>query len=139
MNPAQLFTRTGDENGDGQMLMKASARSGKYALCVRYTSAGIGVDTNNWQLMVSDQDVRLVRHQAVLGALRDQMLSPSGAMTAKMLPHLTGLSGAIMIRTHAGRAPMYSPLESDFTELLKQIANGEYASGASIRQCSGVS
>jgi len=118
----QLYTRTGSDAGNGQMLMKATARSGQYAICIRYLAAGIGVDTDTWQIMTEDQNVRLIRHQAVLGALSDQMLSPSGAMTAKMMPHLAGLSGVIVVQTRAGRAPMYSPLESDYVTQLEEIA-----------------
>jgi hypothetical protein len=46
--------------------------------------------------------------------LRDSLVSPDGALVATMLPHLTGLKGALMVRTNVGRAPLYSALESDF-------------------------
>ena len=46
------------------------------------------------------------------------MLSPDGAMTATMLPHLTGLKGVIVVRKDVGRAPMYSALKEDFIERL---------------------
>lgn len=118
----QLFTRMGDDTGDGQMVMKATARSGEYALCIRYKCAGVGFDTNIWQMVIQDEAVRLVRHKAVLEALRDLLLSPTGALTAKMLPHLTGLTGVIIYRTRAGRASMYSPLEPDFADQLQAIA-----------------
>src|SRR5215216_4066668 len=38
---SQLYTRT----GEGQMIMTMPGRSGEYAMCVRYTAAGVGVDT----------------------------------------------------------------------------------------------
>lgn len=110
----QLATRVGDSKEDGQMIMKRPSRSGSYALCVRYKSVGVGVDTNRWNIWVDDVEERERRHRAVLSALRDQILSPSGARTATMLPHLTGLSGVIAVRSGVGRAPMYSPLEADF-------------------------
>ena len=87
------------------MLMKIPARSGEYALCVRYTCAGIGADTERWLLFVKDQTLRVKRHQAILRALRDSLVSPDGALVATMLPHLTGLKGALMVRTNVGRAP----------------------------------
>jgi hypothetical protein len=40
-----------------------------------------------------------------------------------MLPHLTSLSGAITVRTHMGRAPLYSALESDFVTRLQAMAD----------------
>ncbi len=118
---AQLFTRVGDMDA-GQMIMHASSRSGQYALSMRYKAAGIGVDTNLWQLIVDDAAIRQKRHQAIIQALRDQLLSPSGAMTTTMLPHLTGLAGVITIRHTAGRAPLYSALQPDFMEQLQALA-----------------
>ena len=110
----QLHTRAGTSKEEGQMIMKIPARSGEYALCVRYTCAGIGADTERWLLFVKDQALREKRHRAVLRALRDSLVSPDGALVATMLPHLTGLKGALMVRTNVGRAPLYSALESDF-------------------------
>ncbi len=113
-----LFTRSGDSKDEGQMLMKMPTRSGDYALLVRYASVGIGVDTNRWQIAIVDEQERRDRHRAVLSALRDALLSPDGAMTASMLPHLTGLEGAIVVRSDVGRAPMYSALKEDFVTRL---------------------
>jgi CRISPR-associated autoregulator DevR family len=116
-----LFTRMGDSREEGQMLMKKSARSGDYALIVRYTSVGVGVDTDKWRVAIVDERERLDRHRAILSALRDTLLSPDGAMTATMLPHLTGLQGAIVVRNAVGRAPMYSALMQDFIARLSAM------------------
>jgi CRISPR/Cas system-associated protein Cas7 (RAMP superfamily) len=120
---AQLFTRSGESKEEGQMLMKMSARSGEYAICVRYKSAGIGLDTERWRAALFDEQERLTRHRAVLAALSDSLLSPQGALTATMLPHLTGLRGAIALRTTVGRAPLYSALQEDFVERLSALAD----------------
>lgn len=114
----QPHSRAGQADGAGQMLMKKYARSGQYALGIRYTPALIGVDSDTWEIMLDDEAERSRRHRSVLEALRDLMLSPSGAMTATMLPHLTGLYGTVVVKSSAGRAPMYSALESDFVERL---------------------
>jgi len=119
----QLTTRSGDGKEDGQMLMKMSARSGKYALCVRFKSAGIGVDTDKWTIVVQDQEERHRRYRATLAAMLDQLLSPSGALTSAMLPHPTGLNGVIVVQPRVGRAPLYSALESDFAVVLKAMAS----------------
>jgi CRISPR-associated negative auto-regulator DevR/Csa2 len=105
------------------MLMKMSARSGEYAICVRYKCAGIGLDTERWRVALFDEQERLTRHRAVLAALSDSLLSPQGALTATMLPHLTGLRGAIALRTSVGRAPLYSALQEDFVERLSALAD----------------
>ena len=118
-----LFTRSGDSKEEGQMLMKKPTRSGDYALEVRYTSVGIGVDTDKWQVAIVDEQQRLLRHRAILSALRDTLLSPVGAMTATMLPHLTGLQGAIVVRKDVGRAPMYSALKEDFVARLVALGS----------------
>lgn len=118
----QVHVRSGNDDGAGQMIMKMPARSGVYALSIRYKCAGIGVDTNTWRIHIADAEVRAIRHKCVLRALRDQILSPSGALTASMLPHLTGVSGAIVVRISAGRAPIWSALDSDFVEILGSIA-----------------
>jgi CRISPR-associated autoregulator DevR family len=118
----QLYTRSGNSKEDGQMLMKMPARSGAYAVCVRYKSAGIGMDTDKWKVVVRDPAERLRRHQAILSALRDQWLSPEGALTATSLPHLTGLTGVIAVRGSAGRAPLYSPLDTEFAAHLAAMS-----------------
>ena len=109
-----LFTRIGDSKEEGQMLMKMPARSGDYALVVRYKSVGIGVDIDKWRVAIANEQQRRVRHRAILSTLRDTLLSPDGAMTATMLPHLTGLAGVIVVRKDVGRAPMYSALKEDY-------------------------
>lgn len=119
----QIMTRMGDSKDDGQMLMKMFARSGVYAQSIRYKAAGIGVDTDKWGLHVSDTEQRRKRHYAALAALRDLVLSPSGALSAKMLPHLTDVSGVITICAGAGRAPIYSALAPDFLEQLVGTAS----------------
>jgi CRISPR/Cas system-associated protein Cas7 (RAMP superfamily) len=121
-NSWQVHARSGNDAGAGQMIMKVPSRSGIYALCIRYKCAGIGIDNNAWRLHVQGNNVRLVRHQCVLRALRDQVVSPDGALTAGMLPHLTSVSGIIAIKTNPGRAPMLSPLEQDFANVLMETA-----------------
>jgi|GEM_PF-1555016 len=120
---SQLHTRNGASKEEGQMLMKIPARSGEYALCVRYQCAGIGADTEQWLLYVKDQAQREKRHRAILRTLRDTLVSPDGAQVATMLPHLTRLSGAIVVRTDVGRAPLYSALESNFVTCLQAMAD----------------
>jgi CRISPR/Cas system-associated protein Cas7 (RAMP superfamily) len=120
---SQLHTRAGTSKEDGQMIMKVSARSGEYALSIRYLCAGIGADTEHWHLFVKDPQLRARRHRAILRALRDSLVSPDGAQTATMLPHLTRLSGAITVRTQMGRAPLYSALESDFVTRLQAMTD----------------
>lgn len=119
----QLTTRVGTSHGEGQMLMKQAARSGEYARCIRYKSVGIGVDTDRWELHLDDQEKRTLRHRAILSALRDQVLSPLGAKTATMLPHLTGLEGVIVVRPAVGRAMLYSSLEENFVDILLQMVD----------------
>ncbi len=119
---SQTATRSGVSKEDGQMLMRMSVRSGQYALIIRYKAVGIGVDTDTWRVVEADADERRRRHWAILSALRDYILSPSGALTAATLPHLTGLTGAIVVRSTAGRAPIYSPLVDGFVEQLAAIA-----------------
>lgn len=124
-----LFTRqaSGSDNlsgnDNGQMLFKKNVRSGSYAQCVRYKAAGIGVNTEIWETIITDPKERLLRHQAILIALRDQLQSPGGAMTSTLLPHLTEIQGVIAIKTIAGRAPLYSPLMNDFVVQLQELAS----------------
>jgi len=120
---SQLHTRNGASKEEGQMLMKIPARSGEYALCIRYRCVGIGADTEQWLLYVKDQALREKRHRAILRTLRDTLVSPDGAQVATMLPHLTRLSGAIVVRTGVGRAPLYSALDSNFVTCLQAMAD----------------
>ena len=119
-----LVTRMGNSKEEGQMLMKMPARSGVYAVCVRYMGVRVGVDTQRWQVVVDNAAERRRRHQAILSGLRDVLLSPQGALTGTMLPHLTGLGGAIAIRPTVGRAPVYSPMAEDFEEQVQGLAKG---------------
>ena len=119
----QLNTRSGGADGEDQMIMRSSCRSGAYAMCIRYKSVGVGVDTDTWELRITDESERRKRHQCVLRALRDQILSPDGAKTAGMLPHLTGIRGAIVVRTQVGRPFMLSPLRADFMEQLDRAVS----------------
>lgn len=119
----QLFTRQGDSKEEGQMLMKMTARSGQYALNVRYASVGVGMDTDKWIMVVNSRDERLRRHHAILLALRDYILSPTGALTATMLPHLTSALGAIVVRKTVGRAAIYSGLQDDFIDRLMKLSD----------------
>lgn len=118
-----LFTRIGDSKDEGQMLMKMPTRSGEYALSIRYRAVGIGVDTDKWQVVIADETQRRIRHVAILSTLRDTLLSPEGAMTATMLPHLIGLRGAVVVKKTVGRAPMYSGLVEDFVARLQAMQN----------------
>jgi CRISPR-associated autoregulator DevR family len=119
----QLFTRAGAADGGGQMLMKRSVRSASYGTCIRYKCAGIGVDTDTWKVVINDNEERIKRHRAILCALRDCVLSPSGAQTSTTLPHLTNLIGAIVVQLSAGRAASLSPLDSDFVTRLAALEN----------------
>jgi CRISPR-associated protein Cst2 len=118
----QLHTRFGASREEGQMLMTRSSRSGEYALSIRYQSVRIGVDTYHWQLVVRDEEERLRRHRTILRALRDTLVSPEGARTASMLPHLTGLVGNIVVQSAPGRAPLFSGLSDDFMVQLESMA-----------------
>jgi CRISPR/Cas system-associated protein Cas7 (RAMP superfamily) len=122
----QLHTRSGSDGTreEGQMLMKFPVRSGEYALLVRYHCVGVGMDLEQRNLIVTDEQERLQRHLAILSALRDTLISPDGALTATMLPHLTGLVGIIAVNRTVGRAPLYSPLKDDFRTRL-QAMQGE--------------
>jgi hypothetical protein len=60
------------------MLMKRPARSGEYALGVRYSGVDVGVDTDKWKVVVTDADERLRRHKAILTALRDKSSARMG-------------------------------------------------------------
>jgi len=106
------------------MLMKMPTRSGDYAIIVRYASVGIGVDTDKWRVAIVDEQQRLNRHRAILSILHDTLLSPDGAMTAAMLPHLTGLQGAIVVRNAVGRDPIYSALIGNLVLWLRSC--GQY-------------
>lgn len=119
---SQISIRRGNVDIGDPMIMRSSCRSGAYALCVRYKCAAVGVDTYMWQPLI-EEERRMERHRCVLRALRDQILSPDGARTGRMLPHVTDIRGAIMLRTRIGRAYMCSPLRSDFVEQLERTAS----------------
>lgn len=117
-----LYTRSA-EKAEDQKWFKKPARSGWYAFCWRYRSKEVGVETKRWRLIVDNEEERLKRHRAILYTWLNQLISPLGAMTSTMLPHLTGMEGAIMVQTKADPAPVYSALQDDFIEKLKLLGN----------------
>lgn len=123
----QPLSRIGDSKEEGAMLLSWYLRSGEYALAVRYKAAGVGMDTNKWQLLVTDPEQRLRRHQAVLMALRDQFVSPVGAQTTSHLPHLTNLTGVITISQSVRNAPVLSALHDNFIEQTQRLAASDLA------------
>jgi len=121
----QTFSRSGGTKEQGQMIYKVPARSGVYSVCAAYHAAGVGVDTDRNEIVISAQNERRKRHQAILLAFRDQILHPLGAHTATMWPQLSGLEGAIAIRKSIGRAPTYSPLEDNYLAVLQQLTTDD--------------
>lgn len=119
----QIHTRRGAAEGAGQMIFTEPSRSAQYGMCIRYNSAGIGVDTETWRVIVADGEERVKRHRAILNALRDCILSPGGARTAAKLPHCSGLKGVVMVQRTPGRAPIYSPLDREFVTLLSSLGS----------------
>ena len=124
----QVKTRNDRGVESNQMMYRQATRSATYAGVTRYKARGIGADTTYWQLHIDDPDQRRARHRAILEALRDQLLSPGGAQTATLLPHLSEIEGVIGLQTVAGRAPMYSPLSDDFvSHVIGQARGNRYA------------
>lgn len=119
----QIATRIGASKEEGQMLMKYFVRSAVYALGVRYEGADVGVDTNTGTLIIKNEAERLLRHQAVLATMRDCLLSPKLAKSATLMPHLTNITGVIVIESQVGRAGIYSALQPDFMDRLKAMQN----------------
>jgi CRISPR/Cas system-associated protein Cas7 (RAMP superfamily) len=115
----QLLAR----NGEGQMIIKIPARSGKYASVIHYVAAGVGADTLQWELILKKPEDRLLRHRLILTALFDQVRNPMGAKMATFSPHLTALSGAIVISKVPGGTTGLSPLAPDFTETIQKLAS----------------
>ncbi len=119
----QLYTRGGENKAAGPMWFRRPVRSAEYAFSVCYKAAAIGMDTKKGDLVLTDQETRVARHRDVLQVLRDMFLHPVGALAATQLPHLTGLVGAIAVRTRAGRAPNWSALDPNFVAVLSDLAD----------------
>jgi CRISPR/Cas system-associated protein Cas7 (RAMP superfamily) len=115
----QLQTR----NGEGQMVIKIPVRSGTYSSIIHYLAAGVGVAIPRWELILKKPEERLLRHRLILTALFEQAQSPMGAKMATFSPHLTALSGAIVISTVPGRTTALSPLAPDFIETIQKLAS----------------
>lgn len=74
----QLHTRVGTSKDDGQMIVKIPARSGEYALCVRYHCVGIGADTLRYELRVGYVRTRTGNGAACIDKDRDRVFRAGG-------------------------------------------------------------
>ncbi len=119
----QFLTRRGDETGNGQIPMTVNVRSGMYAYMIRYLAYGVGADIKFRKLYIKDEEERLKRHVAALNTLRDIIITPVGAMTARMSPHLTALKGVIFIVPKVGSAPTMSGLDENFIERSQRMTS----------------
>ncbi len=119
-----LYTRSGKDKEAGQMWFKRRVRSAKYGFVISYRPVQIGMDVENCDLIVTDQDERLRRHRACLVALRDLFLNPPGAHSATQKPQLMGLSGAIATRLNAEPPPAWSPLDPNFQKVMSGLETG---------------
>lgn len=121
----QFHTRQSQTN-DEAMIFERPSRSAVYSLCMRFTTALIGVDSFTWEQLLTDEKERQLRHKLILLTLRDQLLGPQGALMASMLPHLTQLEGAITVQRIPGAsAPIYSPLEHNYMQVLQSFESEE--------------
>jgi len=119
-------TETDDDEDDegqntGQNLFHIPTNSSTYAFVNYLDIERIGYNNHSSDYSIND-DERMKRYRAVLKALAMTMLRLEGAMTSTQLPHLANFEGAITYSNSIFPSPMISPLNDEYKEQIKKIA-----------------
>jgi CRISPR-associated autoregulator DevR family len=110
-------------------LFTQNIRSGVYAGVMRIDVERVGY--NDWAWLGAGEhlaeDQRNQRVQALLDAIEQYLVSPSGAKLAGWLPHAGGVCEGILVVSQEGPAPFVSPLRLNTAESKPSIGpNREY-------------
>lgn len=131
-------------------LFTQNIRSGVYAGVMRIDVGRVG--HNDWAWLASDKnglhlatEKRTNRAKALLDAIEQYLLSPSGAKQAGWLPHAGGVCEGVLIVSEDGPAPFISPLHlstpgdnptvgpnPDYREAIKQLAEKRKKDGQAV-------
>jgi len=105
----------------GQTPFHRPASSGVYAMVSHYETSRIGFNdvTRRYAL---GEEARQARYRALLESVLYTFIQLNGAMRAAQLPHLVALEGAVSVSTDVIPAPTVSPLNPDYREEIKHVA-----------------
>jgi len=118
--------------GAAQMVYHRPTRSGVYALVTLFQPWRIGL--NEVEYCYIDDAQRKERYDLALTAYEWTLKRPDGAMTTTRFPHIQGIEGIVLISGQPVPVPMLSPLQDDYREKLKTLAEKQ---GVEAREFTG--
>ncbi len=119
---SKAATDEGREANTGQAIFHRPASSGVYAIVLNLELARVGFNDIS-QTYAVDAAARQQRVRTLLESILYTFIEPAGAMRSTQNPHITNLSGAIVISRDVIPAPCLSALNSNFTTELQRVAN----------------
>lgn len=110
-----------DADVEQQMVYHRPTRTGVYTIVTMFQPWKIGM--NNVTRRYIDSVDREKRYKIVLEAYRSMFLQPEGAMSTTRFPHVVNFEGIIVYTTRNIPVPKISPLNDNYKEEIKEIAN----------------
>lgn len=108
-----------------QMLYDRPTRSGIYAVISLFQPWRIGFNEVVCKYSLDDIHERKKRYDRAIDAYKAMFTRVEGAMTTTRLPHVLGCSGAIVVSKKSAPVCMISPLQENYIEDTKKIAQKE--------------
>jgi CRISPR-associated protein Cst2 len=105
----------------GQAIFHRPASSGAYATVANVEVARIGFNDIT-QTYAVDQGQRTARYKALLESMLYTFIEPNGAMRGTQNPHIVDFSGVVAVSGGVVPAPTMSPINSNYREQLRGIA-----------------
>jgi len=126
---------TGAETMAGrQAIFHRPASSGLYALVAHLELSRIGRNDVSRKDEITEQE-RKARMRAAVQALGATLAAPRGAQRNTQFPHVTGAEGIIATSTNSIPAPTMSPLNSNYRQEIKAIAEQLNVLGGDAVSC----
>ncbi len=104
-----------------QMIYHRPTRSGIYAVISVFQPWRIGLNEMDYHYVVGKNE-RKRRCELALEAYKATFAHPEGAMDTTRLPHIENFEGAIIISKTNFPAPVLSPLQDDYAEKARNLA-----------------
>lgn len=111
-----------DGSNRGQNLFTRPASSGQYAFVTQVALSRIGYNDISAKHVI-DPAQRAQRARATLEAIYLTLAAPTGAQRNTQLPHLQGANGVVCLAFGSVPPVLYSPLEYNFADQMRSIAN----------------
>ncbi len=115
-------TEEAREGNTGQAIFHRPASSGTYAVVLNLEAARIGFNDISQKYAI-DEAQRAIRLKTLLESVLYTFVEPAGAMRSTQNPHIVDFKGVITISCEVVPAPCISPLKTEFSTDVQQVAD----------------